>query len=95
MIKYHSIQNKEAIKNGLIKNKLMDKQNVTFTRLIIMRFGRSKDKWQKLVFKKLKEVAKSYPDGWKLHVFTRCYMTMIINYSTEVLHDKASLSLQD
>jgi len=73
----------------------MDKQNVTFTRLIIMRFGRSKDKWQKLVFKKLKEVAKSYPDGWKLHVFTRCYMTMIINYSTEVPHDKASLSLQD
>jgi len=42
----------------LIKNKLMDKQNVTFTRLIIMRFGRSKDKWQKLVFMKLKEVAK-------------------------------------
>ena len=85
----------ENCQNGLIKNKLMDKQNVTFTRLIIMRFGRSKDKWQKLVFMKLKEVAKTYPVGWRLHVFTRCYMTMIINYSSEVLHDKVSLSRQD
>ena len=85
----------ENCQGGLIKNKLMDKQNVTFTRLIIMRFGRNKDKWQKLVFNKLKEVAKTYPVGWRLHVFTRCYMSMVINYSQEMFHDKPSLSRED
>ena len=85
----------ENCQGGLIKNKLMDKQNVVFARFIIMKFGRNEDKWQKLVFKKLKEVAKSYPVGWRLHVFTRIYMSMVINYSDDLFNDNASLSRED
>ena len=85
----------ENCQGGLIKNKSMDKQNIAFAKFIYLKFSKTDDKSQELVFEKLKSIAKSYPIGWKLHVFTRCYMSMIINYSAELLIDHTSLSLED